>query len=615
MRVVLLSALLAASGCDAVRYEPEGENVVDVPEAEPAVVDLVAAADTVVLWGRVDLRYDIEAPGEVLEVRVLLDDRLVASTQNPKQVSVSTLGVRDGFYRLRVAALVSAGTGSLSDRLGGEWVEGVAERTALVDNAPPGAPVVSAGVEEGFLEVRWTASTRLSFEEYRISRDGVFVATITDRAVTSWRDPRYTGGPSLYRVFTRVAGTSASGQTEVAFQPASVRRAVAVEPGVVQVSWSPTSFTGAFSRYVVSRALENDPAFTEVATVRAASDTIAIDRPDPGPFGTRYVYSVRTEPSRNPSPPTAPVQTWPEPDLGANPTTFVSGQGVLVGPGQTDTGRTLTALDAETFEERASISTGSDSLRAMASPTGDRLVTTGVLFTAAAREITERDPATLAVLRTFPLESNQRVGEQIQVTDDGRVYFDLWEQNGPTAQAGRGVGVLNLTTGTFEAPVVTSGWMIGASGDGRYVIVAGGGQPVGLLERQAGGGLVRLGDVPVNVRAVLRQQAAVVAFSEGQVAVYQLPDFSVVRTFAVDPEVEDLDLDEVSGYLYDVTFSEDRMFTDLPETLIAYDPEAGAEVGRLAVSGRARFPGPGPRLVGGRVWWDGRTRALDASRR
>lgn len=171
---LLLSAFALVGGCDAVTYEPSGENRVEVtPPQTGIVVDLDAAPDTLTVWGNIAVRYRFDLGGKPLVSTDLYVDGVLLSRYSlaDSLLQFDSRELEDGFRTVRVVAYAASQSGSLADVLGAETVAAAAELTLLVDNAAPSlVEVMEPDVHEGQLRIRWERYGRLNFRYYEIYR-------------------------------------------------------------------------------------------------------------------------------------------------------------------------------------------------------------------------------------------------------------------------------------------------------------------------------------------------------------------------------------------------------------------------------------------------------------
>ena len=111
----LLGVVVVLAGCDALTFSPGGEPFTEVdPTAAPLVVDF-ATADTVKVWGTVQLALRYEGRrADRLEMYVGSD--LVAEATGAEAIAFDSRRAADGVRPLRLRVIAASQTGSLATR-------------------------------------------------------------------------------------------------------------------------------------------------------------------------------------------------------------------------------------------------------------------------------------------------------------------------------------------------------------------------------------------------------------------------------------------------------------------------------------------------------------------
>ena len=625
-RALLWSASLALvvvwAGCDAVAYEPSGENVVDVdPTARPLDIDLGVAPDTLALWGGVTLR-----PGfggrAAQRVEVLLGDQVVATSADPSRVEVPTTEIADGTYALRVRAYAASGTGSLAEAYGREEVVAEVTRVAVVDNAPPTpVTVTSLAPEAGRLVVRWERYRRRNFQQYRVYRvDGTrrtLVATADQPDQTSYADPSFVAGVARYAVEVRAADQSVVGPVAArTFEAPAVVEAERTGDGGLRVRWEQTPFFQAFGSYELQRTGQIDP-LTTVARITSPGDTMAVDRLVNGSFGTTYTYRVVLTGAGGASYLGEPLEASPDPSAPVGRVVGFDG-GHMVG--LSDDGLTLVRLDGRTLERTgeiplggyAEVTVGSGlALAVGAGPFGrapvSRLVDLASFQTTASFQTED-------ALGRHEYPGSRSRPDGAALTAGGVLVSSYLAYYSPAVYGGLGVIALDARRGQVVGRVDAPGRrppsfdvsyrpidLVTASPDGRYAVLyeEQTGEYV-LYERPTGAGFQRLGVVGsrfdlTDAAFVGDRQLAVAVPGRQQVQVLSVPSLGVATAFPT-AAVTRVSYDPGSGLLLGISTSNTTF-------CFGYDPSTGAR----AFSVRAAGP---VELHGGVLWSESRYRRV-----
>lgn len=566
--VVAFAAGLSLAACD---FSPSGEpplTEID-PTIDPLDIDLAQAQDTLVLYGPVTVRPDIDDARPVGRVEVLLDDRVVAGRDGDGPISFDSRGGPDGAYRLRVRAYAPSGTGSLADRVGREEVVGETTRVALVDNAPAQAITPQLVAEDGRLTVTWDAIDRPRFEAYRVLQvndqgQRTTRATLTAPGATRWIDSLIVGGTARYAVELAITGDSRIGPVvERDFGAAEITGAEPLARTQIQIKWTPGPFPANVDRYVLERAprpFDPEDAFqtdeTEVAALLTDSpftDTVA------DPFGAVYLYRLRAVSTGAASETTSStaqaavdqetpfytVHTYVE-SLDAFVATAEDGQGA----------RRLVRLDGQTFEVTAELA--GDPGKVIASPNGTLLLIGNDLFNNVTDVLRMVNPATFAVTQTVSRPALLGAARpstfdgSARFTDDGRLIARYGEFYSPAFYDGLGLivvdvpgeRVLDRVDATGRRPPLfnvdyTVVSLQAASPDGRYAIVDFADRGIVLYEIGDDGALIDRGVVsngwfPPYVFVSDTELATGDPFTpNAPLTVYSLPAFDVARTVSV----------------------------------------------------------------------------------
>jgi hypothetical protein len=587
----LAFAGLAFAGCDALEYEPSGENLGDAAPPTTGIAVDFASGRTLAVWGEVTLRYRLDLGGKSFAgVEVYLGDELFGTSESPHAFSFSSTRVPDGRYTLRLVAYARSGTGSLADRLGAEFVVDEVAGTLIVDNAPP-QPVRVVGAEpvDGRLQLRWSPFTRPSFQEYRVyaGRYGqaALRATVTDAGRTTWTDSLFVGGAMDYEVGVFAAGGQA--QSETFTFEAPVPQPLAFEPlgeGGIGLTWSASLFSRNVARYVVERKFTSlGASWEEVVVTASGLDTTHVDAAG-DVFAAQYYYRVRTEAADGTAVESDAMVAWAEERRPVRDLVYLAASDAFVGFAVDEHGYKtgIVRLDAQTLEVQAEQPFGGVSYASAFAPRDGRR-----LFTIEDGVVRERDPRTLAVVRSLDL--NALLGVSVRPPDpvaaeNGRIFFSRVESQGPTLYYGRGVVAVDFDAGTIVASrsggSAYATTMIDAAADGRHALIYDGEAALYRLNEPAGR-FERVGPVPER-SAFLGGGEEIVSLLGGDAVIRDTETLATIRAFSVAGGTRILLVDPVTGYLagYDGPYDSDGS-TSL---LAVYDPATGAEVARVRVA-------------------------------
>ena len=589
----ILLACFGLIGCDALEYEPSGENVGDaVPPTTGITVDL-AASETITVWGQATLRYTLDLGGKTfVGVEVYLDGELFGTSESQTAFSFASTQVPDGRYTLRLVAYARSGTGSLADQLGAEVVVSEVMRTLVVDNAPP-SPVRILGAEPvaGRLRLRWSAYPRSSFQEYRVysGRYGQtrLRATLRDRDRTTWIDSLFVGGDVRYEVVVAAANGEVASEEFVVEAP--VPQPLAFEPlgeDGIRLTWSASRFPGNVARYVIERQSTSFGAPWEAAAVTVdGRDTVIVDGVG-DVFAAQYYYRIRTEAADDTAVESGGFRAWAEARRAVRDLVYLAASDAFVGfqVDEYDTRMGLVRLDAQTLDVQAERPFGGISYASVFAPRdGTRL------FTMEDGVVRERDPHTLAVVRSLNL--NTLLGVEVRppdpvATEGGLILFSRVELQGPTRYFGRGVVAVDFDAGTVLAQrsgapaYVTS--MIDASADGRHALIYDGAPALYRLN-ESGQRFERVGSVS-ETSAFLGQGDRIASLLGSNIAILDTESLATIRTFPNTGGSRNVLVDPATGYVATYDGAYDNQSAPL---LTVYDPVAGTEVAHLHIAADA----------------------------
>lgn len=290
-----LAALLALAACD---FAPSGEP----PErpSGPFVTTIAlggaAPADTLVLGQGARLAF--VQPAEQVPIsllRVFIGTTLVGESNTLQAVDLHLQRVPEGAGRLRVEGVVSyPGVGVRTRDLHVQPV--------YVERLPVTVDALEAGLEDGFVRLRWQRGGRRLPDSVHITRSGpvdfqgygqrplvVVFRLQTAASEVRWRDSSYVGGSPRYHVRAFSVNGEASAEVAFANTPAGVRYVFAREASHLAWQRPPGSRTAAF---VVQRLASpfGPPVWEDVAVLDSAARSFALP---PAPYGSAVPQPYR----------------------------------------------------------------------------------------------------------------------------------------------------------------------------------------------------------------------------------------------------------------------------------------------------------------------------------
>ena len=585
-------ALLAA--CDAATFAPDGESYRDdvSPPQTGISVDLAGGSDTLQVWGDVELRYTVDLDGKPFRFAELyLDGELLETKGRMEPFELDTEDLSDGLHTLGLVVYAGAATGSLADALDAEVVYAVAERPALVDNAPvTPVEILSVGPENGRMAIRWERYTRPGFERYILSGNhGDFSFSTQDRAVTVAYDDAYVGGEEAsYRLIVQAAGEQATPSWAGHADPgAALTAAERLGDYAVRLAWRPSPFYANVAAYRLERRRTWDESDWSPVLV-SASDTSFTDEL-PERLGQEYVYRLTVERDGlyDIEAGAQVVRTGTVPPF-FSPLYLQATDAVIGVRG----------------DEIVRVRPGSDEVAAAAPYPGHPFATRdgARLFAADGPLLHELDPQSLQIVATLdlrPLYGSDVVAGSPVAGDGGRILLSYVRG----VQGGLGVLAVDFDRGVSLARLSGGGRRLGpVSPSGRYAIVHGSAEGFGgdLYELTDTGFVRRRGGFGRYPTFLDDERILALAGAGG--ALYTVPTGDLLVEYATDAGGPPA-CDAASGLCAGVTAS------DLPDVVV-FDPETGAERARLPISSDLGSPASFA-FVDRAIWVTGAYQRLD----
>lgn len=289
----ILSVLCLVFGvaCDLVDYRPSGQPAVSPEEHLITTIELVAAPDTIALWGATaSLQYSTSTTyGGNTVLRLYLDDVLVGEVPDGEPLLLGLEEIRSGFHQLRVEAVASLGRSDAEEQ--GERVIGRLERVAYVERGSISAVSnARAGSSGGYLALHWQPSSSFSVYGYALHYRHR-VDTVYARSASTWVDSAFTGGDSDYAI------EALSRRVKVPTTPVQVRSddatisTITMQDTGARLEWHAPTYAVAVQGFIVERQLTWGE-WTVLDTLRDPAARTYVD-PAVG-LGPDVLYRVRS---------------------------------------------------------------------------------------------------------------------------------------------------------------------------------------------------------------------------------------------------------------------------------------------------------------------------------
>lgn len=307
-RVILVAiSLLFITACDNLVYSPDKENYVEIhPEPTPLHISWNQAQETIGVWDRVTIEYDVDIEVELfsLDVFLSINGDVVAEAKEGKPLVWDTTTLRDGLYEASLIATARSGTGSLAERLGAEKsITFNTEKSIWVDNGDMDqlkAPKFTL-LENGSLKLNWESYTRPRFKGYSIIEKGICDegcerVLIEAADSTTWIDLNYDGRDRTYAVDVvdmrrRGNGRGKEATFSTSISPTSILNITSQNNSETLVTWEKSKYPLSFFSYSIIDNFHpdhNPKVISEITNIEKTSTTF------PTPFGTRYRFYLAT---------------------------------------------------------------------------------------------------------------------------------------------------------------------------------------------------------------------------------------------------------------------------------------------------------------------------------
>lgn len=249
----------------------------DPPGAEDVGILLPKEGDTLYMFTRTQLQYDLNLGAEIpVGLEVFLNDVPVTAV-SPQEYAfyVDPRTLPTGFYPLRLELTTTGGTGSLADRSGLEMQKVKKEWVIYMDKTAP-EKVVFKDIypESGTLMLSWTTYPEKNFQAYEIRKfcyDEVYekyhpcdTLTVTRLLTTQIADSSFVGGKALYKI--RVYGSdqySAYSEKEYTFEYDPDFKWRWLTEKDIAFSWEPNPFYNNIKQYEFNQRYTNGSSINQ----------------------------------------------------------------------------------------------------------------------------------------------------------------------------------------------------------------------------------------------------------------------------------------------------------------------------------------------------------------
>lgn len=199
-----------------------------------------------------------------------------------------------GSHSISMTFNVDTKSGSLANRLGAEYYVIKQTFTVIIDPTPPVFNSFEAGMENGYLQMKWSGTDKTNFV-YKIKRThygrSLSDTLIQDTRINHYIEPGYVGGEIHYQVVASGVGfESVVGSGTIEHTPADFQIAKNDE-GVPQFMWSNTYINPEKVQIYIS---DNNPVKNDLRIPLSPSGSIDLDVPTLGNDMRLYFDLYRT---------------------------------------------------------------------------------------------------------------------------------------------------------------------------------------------------------------------------------------------------------------------------------------------------------------------------------
>ena len=262
---------------------------IDQPTPPTTAFQLDFDKDTIGVISYAQLNYEYKADGHAIKnVKISLNDEVIYSEfHNSNHVHGNfTIGDRNlssGFYELKMTANVSTGSGSLADKLDGEFFLYEKKWVVKYYAEVPKPKIISAREEDGSLMIKWEECSALGFDEYQLYRG--FYSDISERYSFEWLDPiedskqawhkdkSFVGGKAKYYLELKAAGRRAISDTITVDYPSPDFSITSNNKLQRVISWNKSSFYNNLKEVVIFASEPRYSGGTKIAAITDVNDT------------------------------------------------------------------------------------------------------------------------------------------------------------------------------------------------------------------------------------------------------------------------------------------------------------------------------------------------------
>lgn len=284
---LIYSFLLSLVSCQ-FSSEEELFTEIEYPTPPTTAFKLDFDKDTIEVISYAQLHYEYKSDGQAIQnVQISLNDDIIYNQfHNSSQVqgtfSIANRDLASGFYELKMTAKVNTGSGSLANKMGGEFF--VYEKKWVVKyySEVPKPVIISASEEDGTLMIKWEECTAVGFEEYQLYR-GIYhdvferysfewLTPIKDSEQTWQKDMSFVGGKAMYYLVLKAAGKRATSDTITIDYPGAGFNIETNNKLERVISWNKSRFYNNLKEVVI---FASEPRYTgsKIAGITNPNDT------------------------------------------------------------------------------------------------------------------------------------------------------------------------------------------------------------------------------------------------------------------------------------------------------------------------------------------------------
>lgn len=249
--VIVLSIFLLLNSC-VFSLTEFYENPVDLNPVPPgiSVVKLDLEADTVFAYSGRTVSFQFESDNQAIQgAKLLIDDVVVDSVESDHgTMTFINWYVPNGLHKLTLQIYTASGTGSISDKLGGESLIMAQNWVLLMDDTRSDNSQYKA--ENGFLKVYWERYKAMDFAAYVVVHDYTPVAEIKSPTQSYYIDSAYVGEPGSYTVYIKLTNGALLGWGAFSVPNAlPTLRLSATPENEYRVLWNKCTYYNAISKF------------------------------------------------------------------------------------------------------------------------------------------------------------------------------------------------------------------------------------------------------------------------------------------------------------------------------------------------------------------------------